>query len=152
MDMRELRYKDQFHGILNWFNSFGYFSDHENAELITRYSEALRPGGRLVIDQWNRERILRCFEPEKIIGSTILRSRWDARTQRNHVRRIIDGQDDPRNRSSQRWYTSAQLRELLAQAGLQVEAQYGSVHGEPYSRSSKQMITIARKVGSRGYK
>ena len=61
MDLRSIEFENEFHAIYNWFNSFGYFSDGENAEVVRRFARALRPGGRLLIDHLNRERILRNF-------------------------------------------------------------------------------------------
>lgn len=147
MDLRRIAFVNQFHGVFNWFNSFGYFDDEENADLIHRYARALRPGGRLLIDQVNRERILRDFRPEAVNSGVLYKSRWEKKAQRIHLRRVVDGRDDPRNRSSQRWYTPAQMRALLAEAGLRLEAIYGSIGGESYTRGSRHMITIARKSG-----
>ena len=64
MDLRAIEFEDEFDAVCNWFISFGYFSDRENAEVVMRFSRALRPGGRLLIEQLNRERILRNFRPE----------------------------------------------------------------------------------------
>lgn len=35
--------------------SFGYFDPAANARLLTRWADALRPGGRVVLDLWNPE-------------------------------------------------------------------------------------------------
>ena len=66
MDLRAVEFEDEFDAVCNWFISFGYFSDRENAEVVMRFSRALRPGGRLLIEQLNRERILRNFRPEEV--------------------------------------------------------------------------------------
>jgi hypothetical protein len=72
----------QFDGIINWGGSFGYFSEAENARLVEAYVRALRPGGRLLIEQPDREYILRHFQRVMRIGSITRRNRWDARNQR----------------------------------------------------------------------
>ena len=146
MDMRAIDFESEFDAVCNWFNSFGYFSDGENADLARRFARALRPGGRLLIDQLNRERILRNFRPVDVKHGVEFRSRWDARNQRIVVRRVIDGIPAEESRSSQRLYTPAQMRGLLAAAGLEVESVFGSLNREPHHRGSDRMIVVARKT------
>ena len=146
MDMRSIEFENEFHAVCNWFNSFGYFSDGENADLARRFARALRPGGRLLIDQLNRERILRNFRPVDVRHGVQYRSRWDARRERLVGRRVIPGIPAQQSRSSQRLYTQAQMRGLLAAAGLEVESVSGSLNREPFHRGSDRMIVVARKT------
>ena len=146
MDLRSIEYENEFHAIYNWFNSFGYFSHGENFDVVRRFSRALRPGGRLLIDQLNRERILRSFHPEDVKHGVLFRSKWDPRTECLHAQRVIDGIAEGESGSSQRLYTLSQMRSLLAGAGLDVEIVYGSLDCEPYHRGSRRMIGIARKI------
>lgn len=146
LDMRSIDFENEFHAVCNWFNSFGYFSDDENADLVRRFARALRPGGRLLIDQLNRERILRNFRPLDVKHGVRYRSRWDARRERLVGRRVIAGIPAEESRSSQRLYTRAQMRGLLAAAGLEVESAFGSLNGEPFHRGSDRMIVVARKT------
>jgi cyclopropane fatty-acyl-phospholipid synthase-like methyltransferase len=145
-DLRDLAVDGVFHGILNWFGSFGYFSEAENLDVLRRYVRALRPGGRLLIDAINRERILRHFVAEQRTENVITRCSWDADAQRVIARRTIDGVDDPRNMSSMRLYTPAQMKRLLSSVGLTVERLCGSHHGDAYTRSSRRMIVVGRKT------
>ena len=144
-DLRDLCFEDQFHAAFNWAGSFGYFTDAENANLIALYASALRSGGRLLIDQPNRERVLRGFVKELAKGDVVHKNRWDARSQRVITRRIINGIENPHNRSSVRLYTPSQMSRLLKKAGLSVESTYGSHAGDLFSRSSRRMIVIGRK-------
>ena len=146
MDLRSMEFENEFHAVCNWFNSFGYFSDGENGDVARRFARALRPGGRLLIDQLNRERILRNFRPVDVKHGVRMLSRWDARQERITVQRVIAGIAEEESRSSQRLYTPAQMRELLAAAGLEVESVHGSLNGEPCHRGSDRMIVVARKA------
>ena len=146
MDLRKLNFTNIFHGIYNWGGSFGYFSDNDNFELIQRYCQALRHGGRLLIGQRNREYILRHFIPEiKVNERFSLHNRWDKQTQRYISRRTVDNRTDVKNTSSMRLYTPRQMQILFEQAGLTVEEIYGSLSGDKYKRSSQWMITVGRK-------
>lgn len=145
MDLRDLAVEARFHGIFNWFGSFGYFSDAENLDVLRRYARALRPGGRVLVDAINRERVLRHFLPEERTEKVVTRCSWDAGAQRIIARRTIDGLEDARNMSSMRLYTPGQMKRFFARAGLSVERLYGSHHGDGYTRSSPRMIIVGRR-------
>jgi SAM-dependent methyltransferase len=137
--------KGQFDGVFCWGGSFGYFSDAENARLVAAYVRALRPGGRLLIEQPDRERILRHFQRVMQTGSITLRNHWDARNQRVITRRFEPGVEGRRNFSSMRSYTPAQMRALFELQGLTVEQvqrcrEFG-VHGKPVPR----IVTVGVK-------
>ena len=146
MDLRAVEFEDEFDAVCNWFISFGYFSDRENAEVVMRFSRALRPGGRLLIEQLNRERILRNFRPEEVRDGARFRSRWDRRGERLVAQRVVEGIAEEESWSSQRLYTPSQMRSLLSSAGFEVEDVHGSREGEPYRRGSSRMIFVARKT------
>ena len=146
MDLRSIDFENEFHAIYNWFNSFGYFSDGENIDVVRRFSRALRLGGRLLIDQLNRERILRNFRPVGVRHGVLAQSKWDPREERLIGQCVVDGIAEYESRSSQRLYTLSQMRNLLSSLGLKVENVYGSLNREPYRRGSRQMIVVAHKV------
>jgi SAM-dependent methyltransferase len=112
-DMRSVDWDSEFHGIYNWGGSFGYFSDDENRQVVSRLARALRPGGRLLIEQLNRERILRSFLHEVETEVRLSRNRWDAARQRVESTYYVGGVHDPRDRSSMRLYTPRQMRDLF---------------------------------------
>ena len=145
MDLRKLAFRGEFQGIFNWHGSFGYFSEKENAELVRSYARALRRGGRLLIEQVNRERILRNFNPKREEGHLVVRNRWNRDSQRIEGSWIIEGVDDQKNRSSLRLYTRVQMCVLFKQADLSVEGVYGYPDGGTFSRSSWRMVTVGRK-------
>jgi SAM-dependent methyltransferase len=135
----------QFDGIFNWAGSFGYFSDAENTQLIAAYVRALRPGGRLLIEQPNREHLLRHFQRVMQTDSTIYRSRWEARSQRVITRRTEAGAENRRNISSMRLYTPVQMRVLFEGQGLIAEHVHRSLVFDAYGKSAPRMVTIGRK-------
>ena len=62
-DMRELPWHEQFDGLVNWFTSFGYFDDDTNRAVLKQFHDALRPGGRLVLETQNPARLFRILLP-----------------------------------------------------------------------------------------
>jgi SAM-dependent methyltransferase len=145
LDLRNLDFEDRFHGVFNWCGSFGYFSETENLDVLTGCARALRNGGRLLIDQPNREYILRHFVAERRDGDLVTHNRWEEKTQRIVSRRIVQGREIAGNRSSMRLYSLGQMCHLFRQVGLVIEDVYGSISGEAFRRSSRRMIAVARK-------
>jgi SAM-dependent methyltransferase len=148
LDPRHLRFRGDFDGAYNWGGSFGYFSDEENLEVLRGMALALRPGGRLLIDQVNRQYLLRHFRSASVAGVVTVRTRWNAGLQRVESRWTVtrDGRQI-RCLSTIRLYTPVQLRRLLRQAGLAWDRGYGGPNGSRYRPSSRRLIVVARKPG-----
>lgn len=145
LDLRTFDDESAFHAIYTWHGSFGYFADEENLELVQRFARALRPGGRVLIEQVNRERVLRGWRHTAEQGSVISHNEWNAATQRAISRRIIDGVSDPANWSSMRLYTPSQMKALLRKAGLEPAEPIAWPKGGPVTRSCHRIAYIGRR-------
>jgi len=146
MDMRKLDFEDEFDAIYNWQGSFGFFSESENLKVLQPYAIALREGGRLLIDQINRESLLRCFIASRSSGNLTIKTRRNRKTQGAEPDSIIkDGNSEKHNRMSIRLYTPLQMRRLFEATGFAIKAPCGSVEGDPYGRSRKRLIGVGRK-------
>jgi SAM-dependent methyltransferase len=156
-DMRELDFDGQFDAVVNWFGSFGYFSEAENLNVLCRFARAVRPGGRVLVDLINREYVLRHFITDRRSslrglgrrgpGALIVRNRWNPRLQRIVGTWTVErGGKRVKYPMFMRAYTPAQLKVLFRRAGLALEEMYGSMVGGPYRRSSRRLIVVGRKV------
>ena len=124
-DMRELPWRDRFDGLLNWFTSFGYFSDEENKAVLRQFHDALKPGGRLVLETQNVTRIMLDAQPVHVVGERdgdVMIDRWevDPETARFHTERLV--MRDGRARKahfSVRWFTVPELRAWVEEAGFE---------------------------------
>ena len=149
LDLRRLDIEGQFDGIFSWAGSFGYFSEAENAQLVAAYVRALRPGGRLLIEQPNREHLLRHFRRLMQTDTVVYRSQWDARNQRVKTRRIVAGVEDRHNSSSMRLYTPVHMCALFERQGLIVEQVHRSLVFDAYGKSVPRMVVVGRKAPTR---
>ncbi len=57
-DMREMDFDAAFDAVLCLGTTFGYFDDESNAQVLGRFRQALKPGGRLMLDVVNRDHVL----------------------------------------------------------------------------------------------
>ncbi len=142
MDLRDVEIHGAFDAAYNWSGSFGYFDDAVNLEILRRLAMALRPGGRLAVDQPNREALLRHFRPETKAGTLATRCRWDPAAQRVDAEWI---RGEERILSSIRLYTVAQFRDLFACAGLEWIGAVDSTDGTPYRRGSRRVAVVGRR-------
>jgi 2-polyprenyl-3-methyl-5-hydroxy-6-metoxy-1,4-benzoquinol methylase len=124
-DIRELPWADRFDGLLNWFTSFGYFSDDENKAVLRGFHDALRPGGRLVLETQNVSRIMLDPQPLHVVGERgddLMIDRWtlDAENARFQTERLVmRGGRARKAHFSVRWFTPPELRSWLEKAGFE---------------------------------
>jgi len=153
-DMRSLPWEGEFDAILNWFTSFGYFGDEENLACLTEAYRALREGGKLLIDQSHRDRLVRrlngtlhsILEHPEDEGNFLLdQVSYDVATGRTHTERTVI-RDGRRRKAhySVRLFTFTELRDWLTAAGFHSVTGYGA-NGEPLTLDSRRMIVVATK-------
>ncbi len=152
-DMRDIpsEWSGQFDAVISVWNSFGYFADdHENQRVLASAAQALKPGGRLLIDVSNRDRVVsayrardwderdglvmlqeRAFDPVRGLNRTGLT--WHEDGQRRQVHLAV------------RLYTPTELTRLVAAAGLRPVAYCGDWTGTELTREGWHIILIAEK-------
>jgi SAM-dependent methyltransferase len=151
-DARKLNFQGAFDVVLSMFVSFGFFKDeNENKAMLQGVFRALKPGGKLLLDFWNREKEIREFKPtacEKIRDVIVLKEwQFDALAGRLNWTNTVIFPDGKREswEHSVRAYTVAELKALLEEAGLKFEAVYGSLAGEDYTLDSPSATIIATR-------
>ena len=152
-DMRDIAFEGEFTGAFNWFGSFGYFSDADNLAFCRSVFEALKPGGRFLVEGLNKSWLvshLRPTDESEIAGVRIsTRHRWDDRTGRIHgAWTFRKGATTERRRSSMRLFNGAEIRGLLRAAGFREIVLYGYPPVARFTRHSRRMIAVGRKPQS----
>jgi SAM-dependent methyltransferase len=152
-DMRELPWTSRFDGVVIWYLSFGYFDDDANRQVLAGCHQALRPGGRLVLDLFNLPELLRSLpksgrgmsianqvgDDMMIFSSTYNLSKGCIEIERVTFR---DGKVG-RVPYTIRVPTSTELRDWLNRAGFSRVAEFAR-DGGPLTIDSPGMIVIAR--------
>ena len=152
-DMRKMpaRWTGRFDAVLNLFTSFGFFAHpSEDVRVVREFARVLKPGGVLVWhcgsrdgvmarflerDWWTTEKTLFAQEREfdSLSGVLTVHSTWKRGNKTgNRVHRI-------------RLYTPTRLSEIFAEAGLVVEQAFDGFSDRPLTRTSSEMLLIARK-------
>jgi len=152
-DMREIDFKDEFDAVINMFTSFGYLeSEAEDEKVLGKVAQALKSGGKFLLDVVNRDRLVRDFQGREWHaadeGWLVLEERtFDHLSGRMETRWICVARDGVRYErlSSVRLYTASELRTMLERAGLKVKDLFGDYDGSPYSWDSQRLIVVACK-------
>lgn len=148
-DMRTLAWERRFDVVLNWFTSFGYFDDAANRAWLREARKALRPGGRLALELWNRDAFARNWLPV-----TMSERDGDLQVERHHLdllsgraetdRFIVRGGRVRAVHFSVRFFTFTELRDWLLDAGFSSVAVSGH-EGEPLDLQVRRMVVVATR-------
>ncbi len=146
-DLRDLNIIGEFDAIVNWFGSFGYFSDQENLDVLSSFRDALKFQGRLLIDQPNRENLLRNLHKIRPLAGAEMQIRWQRKSQQLVADWTLNA--DPKKQTFRtliRLYTPTQFSDILRRTGFKLEKVYGNANGDPFTKTSKRYILVARKI------
>ena len=114
-DLRELdALPTGFDAVINMWASFGYFEAEENERVLASFARRLRPGGRLVLDLFNRE----FFEGrggERELRPGVVERSWLENGRRRCEIDYGDGQVDA---FAWQLYSADELEELAARCSL----------------------------------
>ena len=149
-DMRRIPFQKEFHAVVNWFSSFGYFDDAGNLAAARAAYRALRPGGQFLIELMNKSWVRNHWRPrgDDTIGSVRIRNRarWNGRTSRVHdTWTLVRGQVRETHSFTMRLYSAPELRRLLARAGFRDIRVLARPKLGRMTRHSRRMIAIARR-------
>ena len=151
-DIRELPFADaSFDWVLNFFTSFGYFdNERENFRVLEEIARVLAPGGRFLIDLFNRDRVIAGLVPaetRELDGGVAEIQRWfDERTERVNKRiRIRTADRDQSFVESVRAYSEPEVTIGLKWAGLELERLFGNFDGAPFGADSERLILVGRR-------
>jgi hypothetical protein len=148
-DILDQAWTRRFDRVVIWGNVFNYFTeDADGRRVLALSAEALKAGGRLLIDTINYPSYLRNYQPSEVVeldGNLVVdQHRIDALTSRSIATRTVfrDG-DVRREPSSSRVHTFPELRDWLLAAGFKTVDGYGE-DGDPLTVEHRRQRVVAR--------
>lgn len=150
-DMRTPFPHDDFDAIFNLFTSFGYFQDvTENCITLLNIAAATRPGGWLVIDYFNADKVLHDLVPEENkniegIGFKIRKYVQNGRICKEIS--IQDGKHSEQHTEEVQLLSHSYFISILKEVGYTIEAQWGDYSGANFDLlDSPRLILFAKKI------
>lgn len=151
-DVRKFHRKNAFDCAVSLFTSFGYFDDPgDDLKLLENVYDALRPGGKLILDMSGKEVITRAFTPrswsEPAPGLMWLEDRhvmpgW--RGIENKWTLIRDNEKFERVMRL-RLYSGVELESALLRVGFSRVELFGALEGGPYDHTARRLVAVAEK-------
>lgn len=149
-DMREPLGVSGFDAAICFWGSFGYFDDDGNGRQASAACDALRPGGRYLIDTVSMESLASGFRPRNWFetqGTTVtMETSLDLGAGRVETTWTFlrSGHDPVARRSSVRAYTLHELSELLRSVGFVAFTALDDAL-EPFELGAERLWLIATK-------
>jgi len=150
-DMKAIKFRREFNAVINMFTSFGFFEkDEENLMVLKNVLNALKPGGKFLIDVINRDWIVRHYKERdwrEIKGGFFLENRkFDIARSINYAKWIVIRNGDRIEKNiSLRLYSFHELKSMLESVGLMVIDTYGGFKKEEFTFDSFHMIILSEK-------
>jgi len=150
-DMRKISFVEEFDAIILLWNSFGYFSDEENEELIKSVYKALKKKGYFLLEIINRDWLLRHFSPKnwrKLNDIYILEEREFVPEESRVKGKItyIQGNRRIEKTTNFRFYSYHEIRAIFESAGFKETQGYGSLEETPIEFDTHLMEIIGKKL------
>lgn len=147
-DMRRLPFGDgSFHGLVNFFTSFGYFEDEdENLRTVQEMARVLTQGSPFLFDYLNVHRELsRLVEREErsTESGPVLIERWFDGAARTFNKRITMGEKKFLERV--RGYDLDEMTAIFASSGMAIREAFGDFDGARFEAGSPRLILLGTR-------
>jgi SAM-dependent methyltransferase len=152
-DMREMTFDAEFDGAYSMFTSFGYFDDDTNRKVAANLSQAIKPGGKLLLELVNRDYLVGDL-PTRVWwqgdGCVVLEEvDFNYFSSRLQVQRSIVFEDGRQMEQdiSIRAYSLHEIGKILHHSGFRVTEVSGglALRGKFFGSQSRELIVLAEK-------
>jgi SAM-dependent methyltransferase len=152
-DIRDIGFEGTFDAVTCVGTTFGFFDDEQNREVLGRLANALKPGGRLLLEVVNRDHVLssqpnlQWFEGD---GCVVMEeSDFNYYSSRLTVKRTMMREDGRQTESeySIRLYALHELGQMMQAAGFRVKEVSGgqAMRGVFFGAQSSRIILLAER-------
>lgn len=152
-DIRDIGFEGTFDAVVCVGTTFGFFDDEQNREVLGRLANALKPGGRLLLEVVNRDHVLgsqpnlQWFEGD---GCVVMEeSDFNYYSSRLTVKRTMMREDGRQTESeySIRLYALHELGQMMQSVGFRVKEVSGgqATRGVFFGAQSSRIILLAER-------
>ena len=151
-DMRELDFDAEFDLVVNIFTSFGYYDEDTDRAVLAGFRRALKPGGKLVLEQLNSQRILGYIAAGNGISLAMIQRDDDLLIDRNGydavAGRLVTERISVRDGKVRRYHFSVRAFSPVEISSWLRDAGFSAVEvfdqdGQPFTLGARRMWVVA---------
>lgn len=154
-ELHRIPFRGAFDAVVTFASGFGCSpSIDTDREILHAVYRALRPGGQVLLEVMNRERLVRDFVPRRwsvADGVRVLEEQdWDLLTNELQAHWIFlfpDRRELTRN-SRIRVHPAHEIAAMFRDAGFSSITAYGDFDRQPYTLTSPRLILVGRREGT----
>jgi ubiquinone/menaquinone biosynthesis C-methylase UbiE len=146
-DYRELPFADaSFDAVLNLFTALGYVGKEGDGQALREFRRVLKPGGRLVVETMQRDRLARIYSPrtwDRIPTGFVLEERTFDQAEgvmRASFIYIRESGEQLEYPYTIRCYTPSELVEMARESGFETVKTYGGFDGEELTLDARLVL------------
>jgi SAM-dependent methyltransferase len=152
-DIREMEFDGAFDGAICMGTTFGFFDEESNRDVLARLHQALKPGGRVLLDVVNRDYVTR-FQPNLVWfegdGCVCMEeSEFNYFNARLNVKRTMMREDGHQSNAeySLRLYSLHELGQLMQLSGFRVIEVSGqeAIRGVFFGAHAPRILMLAER-------
>lgn len=147
-DIREFKQEEKFDLGINFFTSFGYFSDEENETTFKNFTNSIKNEGWLVLDYFNAINLEKNLVPFEEFGLENKRILIFRKIENNRVIKKISIEE---NNLKETFIESVGLYDinyfirLFKENGFKIQKIFGDYSGNEFNSNSPRLIIISQK-------
>lgn len=149
-DMRDTLPEKNFDLVMNLFTSFGYFENQqENLKVLRNIYSSLRSQGKLIIDFFNAESVLKNLVPIEVVSKNGIEFHISRAVENGFIQKKISFFADNKAHSyceKVQLFGLKDFQEMLSDSGFEIKSIFGDYNlGKFVAAESKRLILIAEK-------
>jgi 2-polyprenyl-3-methyl-5-hydroxy-6-metoxy-1,4-benzoquinol methylase len=152
-DIREMEFEGAFDAVICMGTTFGFFEDDANRDVLARLHQALKPGGRILLDVVNRDYAVSLqpnlvwFEGDECV--VMEESDFNYFNSRLSVKRTMMREDGRQSQADYaiRLYSLHELGQMMQQMGFRVIEVSGqeAIRGAFFGSQSPRIMLLAER-------
>ncbi|HMI92950.1 MAG TPA: methyltransferase domain-containing protein, partial [Polyangiales bacterium] len=152
-DIREIEFEGAFDGVICMGTTFGFFDDDANRDVLQRLHQALKPGGRILLDVVNRDYAIALqpnlvwFEGDECV--VMEESDFNYFNSRLSVKRTMMREDGRQSQADYaiRLYSLHELGQMMQQMGFRVIEVSGqeAIRGAFFGSCSPRILMLGER-------
>lgn len=148
-DVRNFKERELYNLGVNFFTSFGYFSDEENEITLNNFCKSIVKDGWIVFDYFNPDYIIKNLVTDEKFHYENLEIIINKKIENNRINKIIlikSGNNSELYSESVKIYSLKDFERMFAKNNYIIKKIFGDYNGLPFDSASPRIIIFAKRA------